>query len=69
MNVRGISLVLFGLVVALNTLGIAVDAALAKQHMTTITEYADKHPWLGWLIVAGNGIGFLALGVHFFPGR
>lgn len=64
-----IGLIAFCVVVALNVLGLAVDAALREHGVETISDFARRNQWLAALIILINLAGCAGLILHFSNGR
>ena len=62
-------LLIFGLVVSLNTVGLTLDASLALNNLPTVTDWARVNPWIATAILAINATGLVGLAIHFtnFP--
>lgn len=61
---QAISLLVFGVCLSLNVLGVSVDACLMWAGVTTLSEFARRNGWFAAAIIAVNAIGTVAITIH-----
>lgn len=69
MTPQTLGLILFASSVALNVMGLAIDATLHETGVQTVTDFARRNQWLAALIILTNIVGLLGLAMHFSNGR
>ena len=59
-------LILFIIVILFDVIGLVVDGVRAAMNLLTFTDFSDKWPIIGILIVAWQLLGAIAVATHLF---
>lgn len=69
MSYQAYGLIIFAVCVAVNAMGLAIDAALKENGFESITDFTRRNQWLAALIILFNIVGLVGLAMHFSNGK
>jgi hypothetical protein len=68
MHWQQVGVMMFGVVVALNVLGLTIDGLLVANDLPTLTEFCRRNPWGAGFVLLVNLVGLVGLAMHFSNG-